>query len=93
MSQRLSTLEERQRKMRTNMGFEPASPSPTLLFLLQLLKTHGRGTAPAKEMMTMTTLKKTNSSEDTAFPSLFLVLDAKWGEDLSSYFRIPWVVI
>jgi hypothetical protein len=79
--------------MCTNMGFEPASPSPTLLFLLQLLKTHGRGTAPAKEMMTMTTLKKTNSSEDAAFPSLFLVLDAKWGEDLSSYFRIPWVVI
>jgi hypothetical protein len=37
----------------------------------------------------MTTLKKMMSpSEDADFPSLFLVLDAKGGEDLSSYFHI-----
>jgi hypothetical protein len=93
MSQRLSHLEERQCEMSTSMGFEtPPSPLSTLLFLLPLWKTLGFCTATLTTMMKMTMMKRSKRclSEVTAFPSLFLVFDAK-GEKkfyLFSYFLI-----
>jgi hypothetical protein len=64
----------------------PPSPSSIHLFLLQLWKTRGRGTATLeaktmKKKMTTTRLKKKTLCEDIAFPSLFLVFDAKGGEE------------
>jgi hypothetical protein len=84
MSQRLSHLEKRQREMHTSMGLETPSPS---FILLQRWMIYGLGTATPKKM-TMTMRSKKHLSEDFAFPSLFLVLDAK-GEKkiyLFSYF-------
>jgi hypothetical protein len=74
--------------MHASMGFETPSPSSIPLFLLQLWKTRGRGTAmpkvktaKKKKMTMMTSLKKKTPSEDVAFPSLFLVFDAKGGKE------------
>jgi hypothetical protein len=69
MSQRLSTLEERQREMRTSMGFETPEPVVYHLFLLQLWKTCGLGTATPTEMKTMRLMK--TPSEDFFPSSLF----------------------
>jgi hypothetical protein len=44
----------------------------------KLWRTHGLGTTMPTEM---TTSLKKNPSEDFAFPSLFLVFDAKEGEE------------
>jgi hypothetical protein len=77
--------------MCTSMGFETPEPVVYHIFLLQLWKTHGRGTATLEEKakaMTMTILRKTLSA--AAVFLLFLVFDAKGEEeDLSiicSYF-------
>jgi hypothetical protein len=62
----------------------PPSPSYFPLFLVQLWKTYGRGTTTpeVKTAKKMTAgLKKKTLSEDIAFPSLFLVFDAKGGEE------------
>jgi hypothetical protein len=74
--------------MRTSMGFETPEPIVYPPFLLQLWKTHGRGTAKPevkttkkKKMTTTTRLKKKTPSEDIVFSSLFLMFYAKGGEE------------
>jgi hypothetical protein len=69
------------------MGFETPEPIVYPPFLLQLWKTHGRGTAKSevkttkkKKMTTTTRLKKT-PSEDIVFSSLFLMFYAKGREE------------
>jgi hypothetical protein len=75
MSQRLSTLEERQHEMHTSMGFEtPLWLSSIHLFLLQLWKTAGCGIATPTDKtkmkmktMMMTARLRKNQSEDPCF--------------------------
>jgi hypothetical protein len=80
-------LEEHQREMHVSMGFE--TPEPVVYPPLPPLdvEDHGRGTATLevktvkKKLMTTMRLKKKTPSEDIDFPSLFLVFDAKGGEE------------
>jgi hypothetical protein len=94
MRQRLSHLEELStwRSVRVKCALpwvlRLSSLQSTLLFLLPLWKTLGFGTAmPMTMVKTMTKSmmrSKRSLSEDVAFPSLFLVLDAKEGEEVLS---------
>jgi hypothetical protein len=82
MSQRLSTH---------LWVLKPLSQSSTHLFLLQLWKTRGLGTATPKEMMTTTMMR---AMKTPFFLLLFLVLDAKRGEeDISIYLAIFHIVM
>jgi hypothetical protein len=85
MSQRLSHLEESQHKMRTSLGL--VNPEPTVYPPLPPPAVEILGLGTATMMMTsMRPMMKTKKSpsEDLAFPSLVLVLDAKVGEVLSN---------
>jgi hypothetical protein len=64
------------------------NPLSSLLFLLPLWKTLGLGTATPMAMMKMTMMKKLKRTlnEVAAFPSLFLVFDAK-GEKKFQLFK------
>jgi hypothetical protein len=90
MSQRISHLEESQHKMHTSLGL--VNPEPTVYPPLPppAVEILGLGTTTMMMvMMMMTSMRpmmktKKSPSEDLAFPSLILVLDAKVGEVLSN---------
>jgi hypothetical protein len=72
----------------TNKSFYDEFSTAILLFLLPLWKTLGLGTAMSttmvKTMMKPLMRSKRSLSEDIGFPSSFLVLDVKGGEEVLS---------